>query len=561
VRQKNKVPPLAWDDGLAALAQDWANKIAADGVTPPAHREGSPYGENFSWGTAGALDAKGVLERWEAESQNYDRTTNTCAAGKFCMHFTQVVWSTTTRVGCGKARSADGQTDFLVCNYNPPGNEVGRSPFHSYTNSYTTFALGPDDVVTGVTGTIKRYPNPNATPTPTPRPVARQITSAPTPTPASTPSANTECDVCKNVQQLTAEVEQLKQQMATTAPAPGGLRFDLRSSTGGPFDSTGEGVFYQNISCNPNFPAGNTTNLDVDSSGHARCGFSLRFRETSSGSFKAVATRLMARFSNVPNGVQVWVSTGALNSTSKLIQGETSPRLAASSTLPPASNQLGGLAQVSITGGAGTVTWEVSSEDPNAIDTASFAVVYAYVANPGRNNLPTPGITYVNGGLAPVSTADSDSRIAGPTIRKTLTTLLFAFATNQLGYDTGIVISNTTLDTGTGLGATPMQGVCTLNYYCGQSGCTSPPAQATTAPIPAGQQLTFTLSGGGNYGIAATPGFQGYIIAQCQFTYARGYAYISAQGALPTSNGASMGYMAEIIEDRPGVVPRHFYRY
>lgn len=131
VRQKYSVQLLDWDDSLAALAQEWASKIAADGVKPPAHREGSPYGENFSWGTAGALDAKGVLERWEAESQNYDRTTNTCAAGKFCVHFTQVVWSTTTRVGCGKARSADGQTDFLVCNYSPSGNHEGQSPFPS----------------------------------------------------------------------------------------------------------------------------------------------------------------------------------------------------------------------------------------------------------------------------------------------------------------------------------------------------------------------------------------------------------------------------------------------
>lgn len=90
VRQKYTVQLLSWDDSLAALAQEWANKISADGVKPPAHREG-PYGENFSWGTAGALDPKGVLERWEAESQNYDRTTNTCAAGKFCIHFTQVV--------------------------------------------------------------------------------------------------------------------------------------------------------------------------------------------------------------------------------------------------------------------------------------------------------------------------------------------------------------------------------------------------------------------------------------------------------------------------------------
>ena len=36
VRQKYTVQLLSWDDSLAALAQEWANKISADGVKPPA---------------------------------------------------------------------------------------------------------------------------------------------------------------------------------------------------------------------------------------------------------------------------------------------------------------------------------------------------------------------------------------------------------------------------------------------------------------------------------------------------------------------------------------------
>ncbi|MBK9527127.1 MAG: hypothetical protein IPO41_02100 [Acidobacteria bacterium] len=51
------------------------------------------------------------------------------AAGKSCLHFTQVVWSTTTKVGCGKARTADGMTDFVVCDYSPPGNIGQQAPF------------------------------------------------------------------------------------------------------------------------------------------------------------------------------------------------------------------------------------------------------------------------------------------------------------------------------------------------------------------------------------------------------------------------------------------------
>ncbi|GEM_PF-494570 len=375
VRQKSNVPPLAWDDGLAATAQDWANKIAASDAMPPPHRAS---GENLFWGTAGQWQPTDVLGVWEAENANFTAQSCTCAPGKSCVHYTQVVWSTTTRVGCAKARSADGQTDFFVCDYSPEGNTVGQCPFKTYLPSSARLGIDNDNITISSSVYNDNLPpgkgsSPQPTPAPTPRPVAQQMTSAPTPTSASTPNTNGECDVCKNVQQLTAEVQQLKQRLGEP----------------------------------------------------------------------------------------------------------TKPATLTASPKPP---------------------------------------------------------------------------------QKPTMNLLFAFVSNQLGYDTGIAISNTTLDTGTGLGATPMQGVCTLNYYCGQTGCTSPPAQTTNAPIPSGQQLTFTLSGGGGYGIAATPGFQGYIIAQCQFNYVRGFAYISAQGALPTSNGASMGYIAEIIEDRPGVMPRTIYQ-
>jgi pathogenesis-related protein 1 len=133
VRQKFNVPPLIYDDGLAATAQEWANKIAASGVLPPAHRTNTSIGENVFWGTADQWPPKDVLEVWEAESKNYDRATNTCAPGKRCMHFTQVVWSSTTKLGCGKARSVDRRTEFFVCYYDPAGNYVGQSPFRKLT--------------------------------------------------------------------------------------------------------------------------------------------------------------------------------------------------------------------------------------------------------------------------------------------------------------------------------------------------------------------------------------------------------------------------------------------
>jgi hypothetical protein len=39
-------------------------------------------------------------------------------------HYTQIVWPTTTRVGCAIASTS--RTDYLVCRYSPAGNIDGR---------------------------------------------------------------------------------------------------------------------------------------------------------------------------------------------------------------------------------------------------------------------------------------------------------------------------------------------------------------------------------------------------------------------------------------------------
>ena len=100
--------------------------------------------------------------------------------------------------------------------------------------------------------------------------------------------------------------------------------------------------------------------------------------------------------------------------------------------------------------------------------------------------------------------------------------------TNQAGFDTGIAISNTSRDPFANQNTRLQAGTCTLNYYGGTTGGgAAPAAQTTNAAVEAGAQLLFVLSSGGNLGVAATPGFQGYIIAQCRFQYAHGFAFVT----------------------------------
>jgi uncharacterized protein YkwD len=123
VRARVNVPPLVWSDRLADMAQGWANRLlASKGL---AHRPASSYGENLFEIVGARSSPVQVVYTWDSESQDYDHASNTCR--KVCGHYTQVVWASTKQVGCGVAR--DSRREVWVCNYDPPGNWVGKRPY------------------------------------------------------------------------------------------------------------------------------------------------------------------------------------------------------------------------------------------------------------------------------------------------------------------------------------------------------------------------------------------------------------------------------------------------
>ncbi len=124
VRSAHCAAPLAWSDALAAHAQGWADHLAADGCRLV--HSGHAYGENLAAGTAGTLSPEGVVELWSREVASYDHRT-----GGFSMetgHYTQVVWTSSERLGCGVAQC--GGLEIWVCNYDPPGNYEGQFQTH-----------------------------------------------------------------------------------------------------------------------------------------------------------------------------------------------------------------------------------------------------------------------------------------------------------------------------------------------------------------------------------------------------------------------------------------------
>jgi pathogenesis-related protein 1 len=136
-----RIPDLIWDSTLATVAQEWANSLIKRNPPRGGHRKQEELqqldlGENWylAWweGTPPDLSAKAVVESWAEEQKWYNYDDNFCAAGKECLHYTQLVWSNTERLGAGRAvrTTDDGRTYVIwVCNYAPAGNIKGQRPY------------------------------------------------------------------------------------------------------------------------------------------------------------------------------------------------------------------------------------------------------------------------------------------------------------------------------------------------------------------------------------------------------------------------------------------------
>ncbi|MEM9538662.1 MAG: pathogenesis-related family 1 protein [Cyanobacteria bacterium P01_E01_bin.42] len=124
-RDTVNVPHLQWSPTLANYAQEWANKLLRENKFE--HRQNPPYGENLAAASGQQLSPERVVDMWGNEVQDYNYNNNSCQPGKMCGHYTQVVWESTREVGCAMARNNN--REVWVCNYDPPGNIIGRKPY------------------------------------------------------------------------------------------------------------------------------------------------------------------------------------------------------------------------------------------------------------------------------------------------------------------------------------------------------------------------------------------------------------------------------------------------
>lgn len=128
-RERLGLAPFQWDGVLAAGAAYYGRTLASLGQLQHSPRQSRPgQGENLWMGTRGAYTPEQMVGSWLGERRWFRPGTfpNVSTTGNWfdVGHYSQIIWPTTTRVGC--AITSTRQWDYLICRYAPAGNVDGR---------------------------------------------------------------------------------------------------------------------------------------------------------------------------------------------------------------------------------------------------------------------------------------------------------------------------------------------------------------------------------------------------------------------------------------------------
>lgn len=284
-------------------------------------------------------------------------------------------------------------------------------------------------------------------------------------------------------------------------------------------------------------------------------------------------TRFLVSFAGTPAGVTLYVPT------SVVVNGSFGPTLIAYLT----ANVTGPYVPVSATATApapgwwaipasGTAVYEIGFADDTIQNlTLSVPVWTVFAANFTTSPQGPATVSIVQAPDSAINTTTNDipnfaataTPIPVEAWNLCQTTLLFPFVTTVTGFETGIALSNTSTDPGNigGKGplatATPGQGACYLYVYGTYANGTVYSSGQLNAPAPAGATAPYVQPTGTSnaFGLVAAnvipANISGYMIAQCNYLYGHGFAFISY--LLGTPNGAVEGYIPLVIANRPQI--------
>ena len=127
------LPALTWDPALAAIAKAWGSQCKSDDGALIDHNAGRSngyptyVGENI-YASSGSANGPGAVSSWISEKKNYNYAKNSCSG--VCGHYTQVVWKSTTKLGCALVNCPNLRyPSTIICDYGPGGNMSGERPY------------------------------------------------------------------------------------------------------------------------------------------------------------------------------------------------------------------------------------------------------------------------------------------------------------------------------------------------------------------------------------------------------------------------------------------------
>ncbi|MFB6889352.1 CAP family protein [Kitasatospora sp. NPDC056327] len=131
-RARHGAPALVTDPAAQEYARSRAAVVSASEGLSAGHGGLDPgYGENQYWhGSDGPARAtcRQAVDTWYAQGRAYDFTRPGYSPGTGL--FTQVVWRSTTRLGCARShgRGSAWYETYVICSYGPPGNVLSQFP-------------------------------------------------------------------------------------------------------------------------------------------------------------------------------------------------------------------------------------------------------------------------------------------------------------------------------------------------------------------------------------------------------------------------------------------------
>ncbi|XP_041727428.1 C-type lectin domain family 18 member A-like isoform X2 [Coregonus clupeaformis] len=128
-RLRSRVTPMAanmqkmdWSEKLVLLAQERAESCHTD--PSPQDQQLRHIGWNTHHSAHATTSFAEVIDSWFEEGRDYMYLSGQCRENATCQHYTQLVWATSSNVGCARQLCLRGDAlwELFVCAYSPGGN-------------------------------------------------------------------------------------------------------------------------------------------------------------------------------------------------------------------------------------------------------------------------------------------------------------------------------------------------------------------------------------------------------------------------------------------------------